>query len=187
MPNLLYLFQSYADSWQQEPLLRTLSLLTMVLYIAAMGFRSEKKVKLGLAAGAFFSIYPMYAFGSTVAALTSVVAAIRLTLSAYETKRFLSRKKLAAGFSVLYVGILLSTYKSPLDFLAFLATTLNTWATFTLKGLLFRAVLVCTTLMWVVFDFAIGAFEIGVATTLSAIVALYSFIRQRREDLMQKP
>lgn len=152
----------------------------MVLFVLSMLLKSERKVKIGLAAGNLFAVYHLWALGSTVAALISLAAFVRLGLAAWVSPKSKSGLPLAIGFSVFYAAVSIVFYKSPLDLLAFVGTMVNTWAVFLLTGVRFRAALALGMTIWVAFDFSVGAVEMAVASLLSAVAAFYAWGREWR-------
>lgn len=154
----------------------------MVLFVLAMVLRSERQVKLGLALGNLFAIYHLWALGSTVAALLSLAAFVRLGLAAYSNPQSSTGRMLALIFSVFYLSVGTVFYKAPIDLLAVVGTMVNTWAVFLLTGVRFRAALAFGMTIWVVFDFSVGAVEMAVASLLSAVAAFYAWGREVRES-----
>lgn len=173
----------YLSSWSEDPLIRATGLIATVLFILPMLFRSDKNLKAGLAIGNLFAVYHLWALGSTVAALLSLAAFVRLSLSVLTPPNSKSSVRLAFCFSLFYLLSGAVFYVAPIDLLALTATLINTWAIFIFKGTHLRATLALAMCIWVIFDLNLKAFELAISSALSAAAAFYAWHREKRLEV----
>lgn len=176
--------QAYLQNWVDSPMTRITGAAAMVLFVLAMLFKDERKVKGGLALANLLAVYHLFALGSAVAAAISFAAFIRLGLAWRMRPGSPHARIIAIGFTGFYVVIWLLLYKTNLDAVALIATLIHTWAVFLFTGVRFRASLALAMGLWVYFDINVGAMKVAMVSVLCALAALYAWVRELK---MQPP
>lgn len=174
--------QAYLQNWVDSPMTRITGAAAMVLFVLAMLFKDERKVKGGLALANLLAVYHLFALGSAVAAAISFAAFIRLGLAWRMRPGSPHARIIAIGFTGFYVVIWLLLYKTNLDAVALIATLIHTWAVFLFTGVRFRASLALAMGLWVYFDINVGAMKVAMVSVLCALAALYAWVRELKNQ-----
>ena len=164
-------------------LVQVLGLCAMIAWVSSIQLKKKSHIlELQIIASLFYAVH--YGMLSAMSAVVVTIISIARLLTIYLIER--KGKEVPLYVLVIFILILViagvMTYEGPISMLPIIITMIYTYSTWQKDTKVIRGLFLVTGMLWITYNFSVGAYLLMIGNSLEVISSIISFFRYHRKE-----